>query len=70
MKEYLTIFINGEAFNCCNEMSLEEVLIYFDFNLQNIVIEYNKEIIVKDKLSATFLLNNDKVEVITIVGGG
>lgn len=70
MKSYLTIFINGEPFNCESSMSLLSVLLYLNFNINVIVVEYNKEILSKMDFDSTFLKNNDSLEVITIVGGG
>lgn len=70
MENYKIVFINGQAFNCDINMSLKDMLIYLDFNINNIIVEYNKEILVNSSFHEIFLQNNDKVEVITIVGGG
>nr|QCI04877.1 Thiamin biosynthesis protein S [Bornetia secundiflora] len=70
MYNYHTIFINGQPFNCSKDMSLHEILLYLNFNTKNIIIEYNHEIIDMNRLHDFFLLDKDKIEVITIVGGG
>ena len=70
MQTYITIFINGEAFNCYEDMSLEDILLYLNININNVVIEYNNNIIVRDRFNTTFFQTSDKIEVITIVGGG
>nr|YP_063560.1 conserved hypothetical plastid protein [Gracilaria tenuistipitata var. liui]AAT79635.1 conserved hypothetical plastid protein [Gracilaria tenuistipitata var. liui] len=67
---YNTIFINGQAFNCYIYMSLKELLIYLEFELNSIVVEHNKRIIHFTELEKTFLKPQDKIEIITIVGGG
>lgn len=67
---YNTIFVNGEAFNCSCTMSLYDLLIHLGFQISSIVVEYNKEIINNSKFSSILLVDRDKVEVITIVGGG
>nr|YP_009398781.1 thiamin biosynthesis protein S [Kuetzingia canaliculata]ARW67967.1 thiamin biosynthesis protein S [Kuetzingia canaliculata] len=70
MQTYFTIFVNGEPFNCCDSMSLQNVLWYLNFEISNIVVEYNNEIIDRNEFSSLFLRNEDRIEIITIVGGG
>ncbi len=70
MQKYKIIFINGQAFNYNNGMSLQEILLYLNFNLSNIIVEHNKEVITSNDFNKLFLSNFDKIEVITIVGGG
>nr|YP_009732512.1 hypothetical protein [Gracilaria textorii]QHS71014.1 hypothetical protein [Gracilaria textorii] len=67
---YNTIFINGQAFNCYIDMSLKELLHYLEFELNSIVIEYNNRIIHSTEFDKTFFESQDKIEIITIVGGG
>lgn len=67
---YNTIFVNGEAFNCSRTMSLYDLLIYLGFQIGSIVVEYNKEIINSNQFSNIVLVDRDRLEVITIVGGG
>nr|YP_010988220.1 thiamine biosynthesis protein [Rhodochorton tenue]WOK79416.1 thiamine biosynthesis protein [Rhodochorton tenue] len=68
--QYFTIQINGEPFHCINKMSLQNILSYLDIDASFSLIEYNNEIIQDDQLHHIFLQNNDKLEIITIVGGG
>lgn len=67
---YITIQLNGEPFNCLPSMSLKDVLDYLDINLNSVTIEYNCEIVNYHYYSQTFLKDGDKLEVLTIVGGG
>ena len=69
-KTYNTVMINGEPFNCHLSMSLADVLIYLDFNIENIIVEYNKTVVNHNAFDNLILQNLDKIEVITIVGGG
>nr|QCI07258.1 Thiamin biosynthesis protein S [Hypnea pannosa] len=68
--QYNTVTVNGEVFNCHNKMSLYDFLIYLKFDINTIIIEYNQEIISLTNLHQTFLNHGDKLEVVTIVGGG
>nr|ARW64246.1 thiamin biosynthesis protein S [Chondria sp. (in: red algae)] len=70
MQDYLTIFINGEPFHCDPKMSFISVLSYLNFDIDNVVIEYNRQILDRHKLKSLCLVNNDSFEIITIVGGG
>nr|YP_009346774.1 hypothetical protein [Gracilaria firma]YP_009498040.1 Ycf40 [Gracilaria changii]APR74309.1 hypothetical protein [Gracilaria firma]ART65303.1 Ycf40 [Gracilaria changii] len=69
-KIYNTIFVNGEAFNCYIKMSLKELLMYLEFELNSIIVEYNGCIIHMTEFDNTFFKPQDKIEIITIVGGG
>jgi thiamine biosynthesis protein ThiS len=46
------------------------LLIFLDLNIDLIVIEYNKIILPKSLWKQTIIQNGDKVEFVTIVGGG
>jgi len=68
--KYYTILVNGEPFNCYSRMSLKDVLVYLNFNLQDVIVEYNQRIVNYSVFDKVIVDNNDCVEVITIVGGG
>nr|QCI06090.1 Thiamin biosynthesis protein S [Delesseria sanguinea] len=70
MEKYITVFINDEPFNFNDFMSLKDLLLYLNFNLNVIIVEYNKEIVTSSNYENIFLKTNDFIEVITIVGGG
>jgi len=70
MQQYHTVFINGEPFNCNISMSLQDLLIYLDYRIENILIEYNKQVITSTSFNKLYLNHKDQIEIITIVGGG
>lgn len=70
MYNYLTIFINGDPFHCDSSMSLTDILLYLNINIDSIVIEYNNRILDRKHFDSLFFQQNDSIEVITIVGGG
>nr|YP_009293745.1 thiamine biosynthesis protein S [Rhodymenia pseudopalmata]AOM64427.1 thiamine biosynthesis protein S [Rhodymenia pseudopalmata] len=67
---YNIVFINGKAFNCSDSMSLKDLLIYLDFNINLIAVEYNYRVLNSDSFHEIFLDQHDRIEIITIVGGG
>lgn len=66
----ITVKINGEAFSCTEPTFLGHLLEYLDFNTQTIIVEYNSMILNERKLDSVKLQHKDKIEVVTIVGGG
>lgn len=67
---YITIQINGEPFNCPNNMSIYDLVCYFDINSKLVLVEYNEDMIYDNQFTDILLKPNDKLEIITIVGGG
>lgn len=70
LTNYVLIQLNGQPFNCLPSLSLREILIYLDFDLDSVIVEYNSEIIQNSSLDDTILVSGDKIEILTIVGGG
>ena len=66
----IDITINGETYNCSLKTKLPDLLASLGFNLRLIAIEYNGEILHKQYWSETELNNGDRLEIVTIVGGG
>jgi sulfur carrier protein len=70
MKKTKTFFLNGEEYITDQNINLFDVINYFNYNQSLLVLEYNKFICPKKKWSTIFLKNNDRIEIVTIVGGG
>nr|QCI06800.1 Thiamin biosynthesis protein S [Gayliella sp.] len=68
--QYLKITINGQPFNCYSSMSIEDILLYLNINLHQVIIEYNRQIINSLDFSNILVEEGDSLEIITIVGGG
>lgn len=67
---YISIYLNGKPFNCTSDLLLEDLLVYLNINSSSIIVEYNNEIIQNALLNQIVLKHGDKVEVLTMVGGG
>ena len=63
-------FLNGQKFYTKNNLTILELIEYFNYNSSLFVIEYNNSICNKKHWNHTFIQNNDKIEIVTIVGGG
>ncbi len=70
MTKIKTFFLNGQEYCSEGNFSLLNVLQYFNYNLSLIVLEYNNFICIKQNWSKIQIKNGDKIEIVTIVGGG
>ena len=64
------IFLNGQEYYIEKEITLLNLINYFNYNNSLLVLEYNNLICNKKNWHKLFLQNNDKIEIVTIVGGG
>ncbi|WP_071189629.1 sulfur carrier protein ThiS [Trichormus sp. NMC-1] len=70
MNSKVILQVNGETQSCLSEMSLPELLQQLGFNPRLVAVEYNGEILHRQFWSETKIENGDRLEVVTIVGGG
>ncbi|MDY6783998.1 MAG: sulfur carrier protein ThiS [Cyanobacteriota bacterium] len=66
----ITLQVNGEAFQCSPQMSLPQVLEQLSFNPRLVAVEYNGEILHRQYWQQTIVEEGDRLEIVTIVGGG
>lgn len=66
----ITIQINGESYSCPTSISLPKLLTQMDLNPRLIAVEYNGEILHRQYWSDTQMQSGDRLEIVTIVGGG
>jgi sulfur carrier protein len=64
------ILINGDIYSINFRISIGELLEFFDSEKKDLIIEYNQKILSKEEFDNTFLKNFDKLELISVVGGG
>jgi sulfur carrier protein len=53
-----------------HDLTIFELINYFNYNTSLLVLEYNNLICNKKNWNKIFIKNNDKIEIVTIVGGG
>jgi sulfur carrier protein len=70
MSKIQNFFLNGEKYYIQNEITLLELINYFNYNTSLLVLEYNNLICNRKYWNKTYIKNNDKIEIVTIVGGG
>lgn len=65
-----TFFLNGQIYYIRQKITLSEIIDYFNYNNCLFVLEYNNLIFDKKEWKKTFIKERDKIEIVTIVGGG
>lgn len=62
--------LNGENYYMETDLTILRILEYFKYNKSLFVLEYNNLICNKKDWDKIWIQNNDKIEIVTIVGGG
>jgi len=70
MSDRITLEVNGETRTCAADSQLPDVLHQLGYNPRLVVVEYNGEILHRQYWSETQVKGGDRLEVVTIVGGG
>ena len=70
MPKSKNFFLNGERYYIETTISLLELIIYFNYNTSLLVLEYNNSICNKKNWNKIYINDNDRIEIVTIVGGG
>ena len=65
-----TFVLNGQEYQSSSNFTLYECVKYFNYNSSLLVLEYNNFICPKEKWNQINIKDNDKIELVTIVGGG
>lgn len=66
----ITVQINGDRRQCPPQICLPELLAQLGMNPRLAVIEYNGEILQRQLWNETKVQEGDRLEIVTIVGGG
>jgi sulfur carrier protein len=62
--------VNGKQVEFSTKQTIKEYLVSLKINPGTVAIEWNGEILDREKWSETSLGENDKMEIIKFVGGG
>ncbi len=65
-----TLWVNGTAQTCAPGLTLPQLLVSLGVNPQLVAVEYNGEILHRQYWESTVLRDGDRLEIVTIVGGG
>lgn len=70
MSKFKNFFLNGQEYSTDYELTIFDLIKYFNYNTSLLVLEYNNKISNKKNWNNIFINNDDKIEIVTIVGGG
>lgn len=66
----MNIRVNGQIENVEHNTNIIDILNQKSLNPENVVVEYNLNIVKSDLWNNTILKENDSLEVLSFVGGG
>lgn len=69
-QDSITLQVNGETCTCLPQTLLPQLLEQLGLNPRLIAVEYNGEILHRQFWDKTLMQEGDKIEIVTIVGGG
>lgn len=64
------VSVNGEAHSCEPQTTLPQLLVQMGLNPRLLAVEYNGEILHRQFWEQTEIQADDRLEIVTIVGGG
>ena len=70
MSQITYFSLNGQSYYTNQPLTLLDIIIYFNYNESLLVLELNRLISKKNEWQQTFITNQDKLEIVSIVGGG
>jgi sulfur carrier protein len=66
----LKVKLNGAEISLATSLTLEQLLLAKNLELDCVVVEYNEKIVKRNELAAIILKERDEIEVLRFVGGG
>ena len=66
----MRILVNGEWREEDTPLTIAELLERLSLQPQRVAVELNKEIVPRGRFGETSLANEDRLEIVTLVGGG
>ncbi|WP_299092550.1 sulfur carrier protein ThiS [uncultured Metabacillus sp.] len=67
----MSIKLNGEIVELGNDVTtIQQLLAHYKLADRLVIVEHNREIILKDQYETTSIQNGDEVEFVHFVGGG
>lgn len=70
MIQSIELQVNGAAHTCAPQTTLPQLLVQMGLNPRLLAVEYNGEILHRQFWDQTEIKASDRLEIVTIVGGG
>ena len=66
----MTIKLNGELVELTEVNTIQQLLAYYKLEDRLVIVELNRDIILKDQYQETIINSGDEIELVHFVGGG
>ncbi len=66
----MNIFLNGKATDLPGDLTIEELVAQRGFCSATIIIQYNDNLVEKEKWNEIVIKENDRLEILRFVAGG
>lgn len=66
----MQVVINGEPREIADGVTITALLTTLGIDLRRVAVELNEQVVPKARHAETFLEPNDRLEIVTFVGGG
>lgn len=70
MAKIINFVLNGESYYTTQDFKIFDLIKYFNYNDSLLVLERNNLICNKKEWKKMIIQNYDRIEIVTIVGGG
>ena len=66
----VNLFVNGESQSVPTELTMRQLLVHLQLEPRMVAVEYNGEILHRQNWDNTVMTEGDRLEIVTMVGGG
>ncbi|WP_026561077.1 sulfur carrier protein ThiS [Bacillus sp. J37] len=67
----MSIKLNGELVDLKEDVkTVQQLLAFYQLENRLVIVEHNREIVVKDQYNSTTIQHGDEIELVHFVGGG
>lgn len=70
MLPMITVILNGKEKKCEPKLNLKSLISQYCLNSQHVIAEVNGNIVKKNSWETTPITSGDKIELVSMVGGG
>ncbi|MBM6385563.1 Sulfur carrier protein ThiS [compost metagenome] len=67
----MNIIVNGQSMNINDDLNhVDQLLQSFNLQVKTVVVELNRQILMREHHASTVLRDGDRIEIVHFVGGG
>lgn len=66
----MQVHVNGEPKDVADGATLSALLEVLELRVEQVAVEVNRELVTRSRHAETVLADGDRVEIVTLVGGG